>query len=92
MLRKIIQSNLHYTSHSDASSPPLSLVSKAALCSLLKEETGDGPIFQSIRTLWLNAEGLTYMVPPSYFERTVFQRCDILKVFLFQVKVSRELI
>lgn len=83
-LKKIIQFSLCNTSHSDASSQPLSLASRSALCSLLKEATGDRPIFQGIRALWLDAEGLTDVVPPSCFERIIFQICDILRVFFFR--------
>ena len=59
----------------------MSLVSRTALCSSLKEETGDGLAFPGHRTLWINIEGpsLPYAVTPSYFERMLFQRYDMLK-------------
>lgn len=74
MLRKIIQFNLLYTFHSDASSQPLSLVSRNALCSLLREETGDRRICQA-------SEPLEEYRGPYLHGATVFWKDDILEIW-----------
>ena len=78
MVKKIIQFDLHNASHSEASSQPLALVSTSALCFSLEEETSDRAIFQGISALWLNAER-----PYLHGATIIFQRCDILRAFIF---------